>query len=119
MRYAVLLAVVLLLGAFTAEGYWHPPLNICKWKLWKCLKWCPPFDWKCRRKCYWKYWWCLKKFGGHYGGYGYGDGYGGGGYGGGGMGGGYDGGYDGGYNGGYDGGSGGSYSGYHHRPKKY
>nr|AGG15929.1 KRMPx1 [Pinctada maxima] len=83
MRHAVLLAVVLLLGAFSAEGWFQPPLNICKWKLWKCLKWCPPWDWKCRRKCFWKYWWCLKKFGGHYGGYGYGDdGYGGGGIGG-------------------------------------
>nr|AAZ95764.1 lysine-rich matrix protein-2 [Pinctada fucata]BAH78717.1 lysine-rich matrix protein 1 [Pinctada fucata]BAH78722.1 lysine-rich matrix protein 1 [Pinctada fucata] len=84
MKFAAVLAVFLLLGAFGADGYWHKPnLNICWWKLKWCLKKCHPWDWKCKKKCYWKYKWCLHKFGGHYpyggygagssGGYGYGD----------------------------------------------
>nr|BAH78729.1 lysine-rich matrix protein 3 [Pinctada fucata] len=84
MKFAAVLAIFLLLGAFSADGIWHKPnLNICWWKLKWCLKKCHPWDWKCKKKCFWKYKWCLKKFGGHFpygpgssGGYGF-DGYGG------------------------------------------
>nr|BAH78730.1 lysine-rich matrix protein 4 [Pinctada fucata]BAH78731.1 lysine-rich matrix protein 4 [Pinctada fucata]BAH78732.1 lysine-rich matrix protein 4 [Pinctada fucata]BAH78734.1 lysine-rich matrix protein 4 [Pinctada fucata] len=90
MKFAAVLTVFLLLGAFSADGYWfkhrRPNVSICWWEFNWCQQKCHPWDWICKQKCFWEYKWCLHKIGGHYpyggygggssGGYGF-DGYGG------------------------------------------